>query len=345
MLKKIIIITIAVFVLGLASRFAWELYRFEDRVLITHQQDIYYELAPGTSLAQAAKDFEHMHLIKHPYWFILFTQLEGKSGNLQAGEYLFPKGATAGTVLNMLVQGLVIQRSQAIIEGWNITQTMQSINKNPYLKHSLKQVPADKLLATLGYPAGPAEGMFYPDTYLFSRGVEDKVILKKAYTKMQAILAKEWQNRAADLPYKTAYQALVAASLIEKETAITDEKPLVAGVIALRLKKGMPLQIDPTVIYGMGVSYTGNITRKDLGKDTPYNTYTRRGLPPTPIAMPSESSIYAALHPDLQGYLYFVAKGDGSHQFSKTLRQQNKAVRAYLRQLKAAKKDVEHGSK
>lgn len=344
MLKKIIIITTLVFVLAFVSRFAWELYRFEDRVLITHQQDLYYELAPGTSLTQVAKDFKNMHLIKHPYWFVLFTQLEGKSNKLQAGEYLFPKGATAGSVLNMLVKGLVIQRSQAIIEGWNITQTMQSINANPYLKHSLKQVPKEALLAVLGYPAGPAEGMFYPDTYLFSRGVEDKVILKKAYAKMQVILAKEWNNRAANLPYKTSYEALVAASLIEKETAITDEKPLVSGVIILRLKKGMPLQIDPTVIYGMGSSYTGNITKKDLLKDTPYNTYTRRGLPPTPIAMPSESSIHAALHPDLQGYLYFVAKGDGSHQFSKTLKQQSNAVRAYLRQLKASKKEAEHGS-
>jgi len=335
--KWLILIAVVTLFVAFASWFGWQLYRFEDRVLVRGAEPVYYELKPGTSLTQVAKDFEKMHLIKHPYWFMLFTQLEGKSGNLQAGEYSFPKGATAGTVLNVLVKGLVIQRSLTIIEGWNITQTLQAVNDNPYLKHSLQQVPPEQLLVALGYKPGNAEGMFYPDTYLFSRGVQDKVILKKAYNKMQRILAKEWDNRAPDLPYQSVYEALIVASLVEKETAIESERPLVAGVIVLRLQKGMPLQIDPTVIYGMGVNYAGNISKQDLQKDTPYNTYTRRGLPPTPIAMPSESSIHAALHPDIQGYLYFVATGDGSHQFSKTLKQQDKAVRAYLKKLKETK--------
>lgn len=339
MQKKWLFIGIIIFVLFIVtSWFAWQLHRFEDRVLIK-QQDVYYDLKPGTSLTQVAKDFKKMHLIKHPYWFVLFTQLEGKSGQLQAGEYLFPQGATSGKVLDMLVKGLVIKRSLTIVEGWNITQTMQAVNSNPYLKHTLNNIPQDGLLVALGYKSSSAEGMLYPDTYLFVRGTDDKVVLRKAYLRMQNILNKEWQNRADNLPYKTPYQALIAASLIEKETAIESEKPLVAGVIALRLEKNMPLQIDPTVIYGMGINYEGNISRKDLQTDTPYNTYTRRGLPPTPIAMPSESSIHAALHPNIEeGYLYFVATGDGSHRFSKTLKQQDKAVKAYLKQLKQTEK-------
>jgi len=328
-MKKKLLVGLIIIGLLIISAFLLRLVTFTDQQLIPLNDDVYYELTPGTSLRQIAQDFSNLGLLNHPIEFIVFAKLEGKSKRLQAGEYLFPRGATNGQVLDMLANGSVIQRYLTIIDGWNYQQMITATNNNPYLQHTLSKVPKNKLLKTLGYKAGSPEGMFYPDTYFFSRGALDKVILKKAYHKMQTVLATEWKNRAKDLPYKTPYEALIAASLIEKETALPKEKTLVSGVIALRLKKGMPLQIDPTVIYGMGDKYEGNITKKDLQTDTAYNTYTRRGLPPTPIAMPNSAAIHAALHPNRDGYLYFVAKGDGSHQFSKTLKAQNRAVRKY----------------
>lgn len=310
--------------------FIWQIISFKNKSLIPASGAVYYEYLPGTSVSKFAVDLAQMGVLRHPKWFVLLTRIEGKSTTLQAGEYLFPAKASNGEVLNMLAKGLVIQHPFTIVEGWTFNQIQQAIQDDPYLTQMIAIQPVTQVMNTLGVPSIPSpEGVFYPNTYFFAKGSTDKSILQKAYLSMRKILDSEWETRASNLPFQTPYQALIVASLIEKETAVASEKPLVAGVIALRLQKGMPLQIDPTVIYGMGATYQGNITRKGLQTDTPYNTYTRSGLPPTPIAMPSQASIHAALHPSLQGYLYFVAKGDGTHQFSKTLAEQNFAVRQY----------------
>ncbi|MAZ39395.1 MAG: aminodeoxychorismate lyase [Legionellales bacterium] len=329
MKKKLVLIAVSLLSILLVICL-WRFITFSDQPLIPTTVDIYYELLPGTSLTQVAKNFSNLGLLKHPIEFVVFARLEGKSQRLQAGEYLFPRGATNDQVLNMLTKGTVLHRKITFIDGWTLEEMMQAISKNPYLKHTLNKQNQQAFFNHLNDKHASLEGMFYPDTYAFAKGISDKVILQKAYQKMQIILAREWANRDNNLPYKTAYQALIVASLIEKETALENEKPLISGVIAQRLMIGMPLQIDPTVIYGMGDKYQGNISKQDLQTDSPYNTYMRKGLPPTPIALPDEASIYAALHPILNGYLYFVAKGDGSHVFSKTLKEQNAAVRKYI---------------
>lgn len=292
--------------------------------------NVYYHLKKGSSLREIAKQLNKQNIIAHPRLFIYLTHFLGYSKHLQSGEYLFQRNTPIPKVLQKLVQGHVIQYPFTIIEGSRLSDIFTSLNAEA------KRLFLTKKLYFPPIPGAPSqenyEGYFYPDTYFFTKNTSSQALLKRANNKMREILSNAWQNRAAHLPYRSPYDALIVASLIEKETAFTAEKKLIAGVIVLRLEKRMPLQIDASVIYGLGKSATPPLKKKQLSIDTAYNTYLHAGLPPHPIAMPSKESIVAALHPDIsQQYLYFVAKGDGSHVFSQNLAEQTKAINQYLK--------------
>ncbi|MCK4609255.1 MAG: endolytic transglycosylase MltG, partial [Gammaproteobacteria bacterium] len=238
-------------------------------------------------------------------------------------------GTTPIQLLNKLVSGDVILRSFTIVDGWTFHDMINALEQNPSIVHTLKGLTDPQIMQKIGVPGEIPEGRFYPDTYKFSGGVKDVDILRSAYKLMQSKLNAAWNNRAADAPYSCQYKALIAASIIEKEAAVPSERPIISGVIKRRLKKNMYLQMDPTVIYGLGDSYKGDLTVKDLRRNTPYNTYLHKRLPPTPICIPSIDAFEAALHPQAGKELYFVAKGDGTHEFSATLKEQDAAIRKY----------------
>lgn len=304
--------------------------RFAKSSVAAPDQAFVYTLTPGTSLSRLSTDLFHLGVISHPNYFRGLGKLLSLSTQLKAGEYLIEGSQTPSGILQQISAGNVVQHTLTIVEGWRVFDLVKAIEANQYIEKTLDYKSIDTLLAQLNINAVYPEGLFYPDTYHFPAGTSDREVLLRAYQAMQDHLKTTWINRALDLPYKTPYQALIAASLIEKETAVVDEKALVASVIVNRLNKKMPLQIDPTVIYGLKKAYRGVLHKQDLQRDTVYNTYRHRGLPPTPIAMPSVSSIQAALHPANTAFYYFVAKGDGTHHFSRTLKEQNRAVRQYI---------------
>ncbi|MGB1581137.1 MAG: endolytic transglycosylase MltG [Nevskiales bacterium] len=258
-------------------------------------------------------------------------RLSGYAGEIHVGEYDLTKHNSAWNLLLAMVAGDVIQYSFTIIEGWNIHQVLTALAANTKVTQTEPALTPQSLAKALALNSETAEGWLLPDTYLFPKGITDLSVLKRAYAGMQKTLETAWAQRVDALPYKNAYEALIMASIIEKETAVAAERRQIAGVFVRRLQKGMLLQTDPTVIYGIGPDFDGNIRRTDLRKDTPYNTYTRSGLPPTPIAMPGKASIEAALDPADGQSLYFVSRGDGTHVFSETLQQHNAAVDRYQR--------------
>lgn len=263
------------------------------------------------------------------FYLRIYARMTGKALQIKAGEYALTPGMDGLDLLDLLMSGKVKLRELQIIEGWTFKQAMAAVNASPDLTHTLKNLSNEQIMSYLGKSDVSPEGRFFPDTYRFSKDTTDVAFLKRAYDKMQATLDQEWRSRDDGLPYKTSDEALIMASIVEKETGSNGERARVAGVFVRRLKLGMKLQTDPTVIYGMGDLYSGNIRRKDLQTDTPYNSYTRYGLPPSPICLPSKAAIHAALHPDQSKALYFVAKQDGTHQFSDTLAQHNRAVRQF----------------
>ncbi len=269
-------------------------------------------------------------------WQLLARQLDA-AGKLKVGEYALEPGVTTPrSLLQNMRAGRIIQYRFTIVEGWNMRQLRAALEAATPLLHEATQLDDAALMAKLGHPGEHPEGRFLPETYVYSRGDTDLDVLQRAYDDMDKALAKVWATRADDLPLTTPYQALTLASIIEKETGIAEERPEIAGVFARRLALGMKLQTDPSVIYGLGSAYDGNIRRRDLTTDTPYNTYTRTGLTPTPIAMPGRAALEAATHPAPGDALYFVALGDGSgrHVFSATLAEHNAAVRAYLNRMR-----------
>ncbi len=269
-----------------------------------------------------------------PRRFIVMTRLLGLQSELKSGNYEFKRGITPYDLLQKMVRGDVNESSATIIEGWPFKRMRAELDANPAIKHDGANLSDADLLAAIGVTeAGQthAEGLFFPDTYLFDKGTSDLEIYRRAYQLMKLRLTEAWSARAPGLPYKTPYEALIMASLIEKETGKASDRPLVAAVFDNRLRVGMPLQTDPTVIYGMGDAYEGRLRKHDLSTDTPYNTYTRSGLPPTPIALPGAASLQAAMNPAPSSALYFVSRGDGSSQFSDTLDDHNKAVDKYIR--------------
>ncbi|HET7586911.1 MAG TPA: endolytic transglycosylase MltG [Gammaproteobacteria bacterium] len=284
---------------------------------------------PGKPLSVTAAELEKQGLLYQAWDLVWLARLEGKATDVRAGEYAIPTHATTATLLDKLVSGDIVLHSFTVIDGWTFHGLLRRLENNPLIKHTLAGLSDEEIMARIGHPGELPEGRFFPETYSFPRGTTDLAFLKRAYELMQQHLQKAWENRDPSMSLDTMYKSLILASLVEKESGTLEELPRVAGVFVRRLRKGMRLQSDPTVIYGLGKEYDGNITLHDLRTDTPYNTYTRRGLPPTPIALPSLAAIHAAMHPAQGDALYFVSKGDGSHKFSATLAEHRQAVRKY----------------
>ena len=296
------------------------------------RQPLRLQVAPGDNLTAVARALHEQGILTHPRYLLWYARWEGEADRIQAGEYALQPGMTPAQLLERLVKGEVAQYSLTIPEGWTFHQMLAALEASEVLRHTLTGLDDAAIMARLGHAGEHPEGRFYPDTYLFPRGASDLDILRQAYAAMERHLAGEWAARAPGLPYETPYEALILASIIEKETAIPEERPLIAGVFVRRLQRGMRLQTDPTVIYGLGEAFDGNLRRRDLERPGPYNTYRHRGLPPTPIALPGGAAIHAALHPAPGDALYFVARGDGSHQFSATIEAHNAAVLRYQKQ-------------
>ncbi len=313
---------------------AWlmlDLQQFSENSLDLPESGVDYTLEPGSSLGVLAKDLENKGLIRNSIYLRIIARWSGLGKRIKAGEYRIKPGTTPTALLEQLVSGQVNTYNITLVEGWSFRQMLKSIRGHKALRHSIDGLKAAQIMSRLGYEGMHPEGRFLADTYNFPKGTTDLALLKRAFRAMQDLLQKEWDARDTALPFKDPYQALILASIVEKETALPQERPLIAGVFIRRLQKRMRLQTDPTVIYGMGDKYKGNIRRKDLRNDTPYNTYTRSGLTPTPISMPGRDAIRAVMHPAPGKALYFVAKnqGDGSHYFSDNLKQHNRAVRKY----------------
>ena len=286
-------------------------------------------LKHGGNLRGISEQLVSEKVLREPWSFMLLVRAAGKAGEIKAANYQLEEGLTAFDLFRMITDGSAMQSRITFIEGWTFQQMRAALNKHETLRHVSLPLTDTEIMQNIGAQENPPEGLFFPDTYHFSAGTSDLDVLKRAYLAMQQKLELAWQGRAAGLPYATPYQALIMASIIEKETGRGNERRLIARVFLNRIKYNMRLQTDPTVIYGLGSQFDGNLRKRDLLSDTPYNTYTRDGLPPTPIAMPGLASIEAALHPVSGNALYFVGRGDGSHAFSTTLSEHNSAVARY----------------
>lgn len=326
-IKITAISAVVLFVTGIW--FVVDINNFRSALINVEEDGLRYEIKKGDNLTRVSKNLYLANVIEHPRYLVLLGRIKGQANSIKTGEYLFEPGTTAAQLLDQIVKGSTIQYSATIVEGWNIWEMMAALQQNENLEHTLKGVKSSKIMEKLGKPGEHPEGRFLPDTYHFPKGTTDVEFLMRAYEAMETALATEWEKRQPNLPIKTPYEALILASIIEKETAVPSERSAIAGVFVRRLNKRMRLQTDPTIIYGLGEKFDGNIRRKDLVNDTPYNTYRRNGLTPTPIAMPGVDAIRAALNPDDGDALYFVARGDGSHKFSATLKQHNNAVIKY----------------
>jgi len=285
----------------------------------------------GSSARAVAQLWVDAGLQAHPRLLYEWFRWSGQARALRAGTYELTQPVTPRRLLAMMVNGEVALERVRFIEGWSFRQLRAELARAPHLKPETRAMSDAQLMSALGAPGQHPEGRFFPDTYAYGRGVADLVVLKRAYTALHERLAAAWAERAADSPLKSADEALILASIVEKETGIEADRPLVGGVFVNRLRQGMLLQTDPTVIYGLGESFDGNLRKRDLLADTPYNTYTRAGLPPTPIALPGQASLRAAVRPQATRALYFVARGDGSSVFSETLAEHNRAVNRYQR--------------
>ncbi len=279
----------------------------------------------------AARDIASAGVRLDPMALVALGKLLRVDTSIKAGSYEIEQGTTLLDLLRKLTRGDVSQAEIVFIEGWTFRQMRQRLDAHPDVQHDGKDLSDAEIMRRIGAETNSPEGWFFPDTYLFSKRSSDIDILARAYRSMRKHLAREWENRAPQLPLSSPYQALVLASIVEKETGREQDRPLVAAVFVNRLRKGMLLQTDPSVIYGLGESFDGNLRKRDLLADTPYNTYTRPGLPPTPIAMPGLASLQATLRPAASGALYFVARGDGGSHFSQTLDEHNRAVNRYQR--------------
>ena len=296
------------------------------------------EVEPGTSLRTVLVRLEQAGTLANARAVQWYLRLKGLHVRVQSGLYEIPAHASPQEILQLFAEGRVVLEQLTVVEGATFADFMEVLAAQPHVAHTLHGRTPAQVMAVLGHAGEAAEGEFFPDTYRFAAGTSDAVILSRAYEAMQRELAAAWQGRAPGLPFTEPYQALILASLVEKEAALKSERAVIAGVFINRLNKGMRLQSDPTVIYGLGASYDGSVHTHDLQTDNPYNTYTREGLPPTPIALPGREALLAAVHPEDTGALYFVATGagDGAHHFSRTLEEHNRAVQGYLARLRAA---------
>ena len=319
---------LAILIVGSALAAAWY---WTTQPLITGETPVDFTIKPGSSVRSAARQIEAAGVPVPAILFEMLARASGRASKLKAGSYELEAGKTPLDLLDKIVNGEFSQASIAIIEGWSFAQMRKLIDAHPALKHDTRGLSVAELMSKLGAEVNYAEGMFSPDTYLFAKGSSDLQLYQQAYAIQMKRIDEAWATRAPGLPYKSKYDALIMASIIEKETGQSSERAMIAAVFTNRLKLGMLLQTDPTVIYGMGERYQGKIYKRDLQTDTPYNTYTRAGLPPTPISLPGLAALNAALNPAHSDALYFVAKGDGSSQFSDNLTEHNRAVNKYQR--------------
>lgn len=302
---------------------------FLDTPLALPESTIDFVVPQGASMKSVAESLVAKKLVTSPLYLHIYARLQGLAPRIKAGEYRFTSAITPRQLLDKLVAGRVIQYALTVLEGWTFQQLLEAVAKHEKIESTLKGLSDSEIMARLGKPGKHPEGRFFPDTYYFPAGTTDVDFLKRAASTLDKQLKQAWAQREPDLPLETPYEALILASIIEKETAVPEEYPHVAGVFIRRLAKNMRLQADPTVIYGMGADFDGNIRRRDLRANTPYNTYVHKGLPPTPIALPGAGALAAAVNPAPGDALYFVASGNGRHVFSRTLKEHNRAVRKY----------------
>jgi UPF0755 protein len=324
---------IAIVTLSLAILSAWLSLDYQKAL---HQpavlsKTVTIEITKGDSFKKITTKLLEQQVVFKPFWFRVITLVNKTSNKLKAGEYELSPNLTLPEIIDLFVQGKTKHYAITFPEGWTVKDLLETVKNNAHLEHSLTSSTPEEVMTQLGITDAHLEGLFFPDTYFFEKHSTDIELLKRAYKKMQQVLEQEWKNRADNLPLKTPYEALTLASIIEKETAAVTERTLISGVFSRRLETNMLLQTDPTIIYGMKDNYQGNITHNDLITATPYNTYIIKGLPPTPIAIPGQAAINAALHPDSSNNIYFVARGDGTHVFSATLEEHNLAVDNFQR--------------
>lgn len=306
-------------------------YWWANRPLVLRASPADFRVAPGSTLRMAAQQVADAGVELPPTLLVILAKIVRAEAGIKAGSYSVHAGVTPWELLGKLTRGQVTQGEITLVEGWNLRQWRDRVDAHPDLVHDSRGLSDQEILVRMGLEGRSVEGLLFPDTYLFDKQSSDFDLFARAGRAMQKRLAAEWERRDPGLPYKDAYQALTMASIVEKETGRLGDRPLIAAVFVNRLRAGMLLQTDPTVIYGLGEAFDGNLRKRDLTTDTPYNTYTRSGLPPTPIAMPGLASIQAALHPADSDALYFVARGDGSSHFSRSLDEHNRAVSRYQR--------------
>lgn len=327
---RALVVVALVAVLGAAVLAGW-VWRWLDQPLPLRTPQVELSIEAGTTPREVAQAWVDAGIDADPSWLYAWFRFSGLAKRIRAGSYEVHGGVTPRSLLNTLVQGRETLESVRFIEGWTLRQLRAELARTPHLRPSTAAMSDEALMTKLGAPGVPAEGRFFPDTYAYSRGVSDLTVLRRAHQAMQRQLAATWAERAPGLPLKSPDEALILASIVEKETGRASDRAQIAGVFINRLRIGMPLQTDPTVIYGMGAAFDGNLRKRDLQTDTPFNTYTRGGLPPTPIALPGLASLRAAVQPQATKALYFVARGDGSSAFSENLSEHNRAVNQYQR--------------
>ncbi|WP_028486846.1 endolytic transglycosylase MltG [Thiomicrorhabdus chilensis] len=326
-----LLLIVAALVLGYQVR------QFLIEPISTQTQPAVVEIQPGASAASVASQLHQAGLLNSPKWYVWYLRYFDRHGLIKTGEMMIEPSWTVQELTEALIKGETVKYPVTLIAGHTFKETLQQVQALPKIDKQLSTERLSELYEVFAlsnanssaYPFAGLEGQFLPETYFYQAGDSDKDILLRAQTDLQAVLQQAWQNRQQGLPFKSPYEALIMASLVEKETAVAQERTLIAGVFINRLNKRMRLQTDPTVIYGIGPSYDGNIRKRDLLTTTPYNTYRINGLPPTPIALPSREAIEAVMHPDQTKALYFVSKGNGEHYFSETLNEHNRAVRKY----------------
>ncbi len=327
---KLLAVVLTVGILAAAGFAAW-MWSFAHRALEFRATPLEVTIRPGASLATAARDLAAAGVVMRPWQFALVGRLQGRDAAIKAGTYRFDAPLTPLALLDKLIRGESILMEVVFIEGWTFRQLRQALDAHPDLRHDTAGLSDAEVLAKIGAAPGHPEGRFFPDKYLFAKGTSDLEVLRQAYARMERKLAAAWAEREPGVPLASPYEALILASIVEKETGAAADRAMIAGVFANRLRAGMLLQTDPSVIYGLGDAFDGNLRKRDLLADGPYNTYTRGGLPPTPIALPGQASLQAAVRPARTDALYFVARGDGSSEFSRTLDEHNRAVAKYQR--------------
>jgi UPF0755 protein len=324
LLKSVLLLASAAGV-ALIGWTAW----FATQPLRLRESPLEFSIERGSTLRTVSLQLAQSGVRMLPTQFTILGRVMGKATNIKAGNYAIQSGLTPLQLLDKFTAGDISQAEVTFIEGWTFRQLRAALDAHPALRHDSTALGEIEILSRIGATEIAAEGLFFPDTYLFPKNSSDLDLMRRAYHAMQGHLEAEWEGRDRKVPYATSYEALVLASLVEKETGIASDRPIIASVFVNRLRAGMPLQTDPSVIYGMGAGFDGNLRKRDLQRDTVFNTYTRGGLPPTPIALPGLASIQAALRPAPTGYLYFVARGDGTSEFSVSLEEHNRAVNKY----------------